>query len=251
MSVVQSLKSIPVVAAGNFRKHGSTMEKAKKDRLLLAPFVYIMIFFASACTLMGCCLAGAQKALDSSEGLKAIKVDVHFYSMQRAVLLGMLFALVLFVNYLLTRLLSIKIFVRKTKKVLHESFIEFSLHSLTVSLVFLITAFLCLQNALLIIGAMLIGAMYFFIVLIQGIMSALPPEKIRPRLFLTVSLFAVIGYVFVSLAASAIFLLMSYDIMVGIVNGIHRLLAKLEERLVIVADRITKQIDTKFDGKTI
>lgn len=243
MSLINQLKSIPQNAAGYFRDHRTTLENAKKERHALTAFLYILVFFVSGIAAVGGYLTGAEKAVSRIRFSYLDFSGVSFNSFTRAAIIGVLLTFLLAFNYTLTRLICIKIFTKGSKKVLAESIVDLSMHSLAVSLMFLVGGALGSLHRYFALAAILIGIMYLFIVLVNGITASVEPEKVRPRFYLIVSVFAVIGFIGVTMVLAAIFMLVVIGILKNVVNNINSLLLEIEEWVLSKLTKIEKLVN--------
>ena len=243
MNFLNDMKTLPALALGYFKEHRATLDSAKKDRRIASPILFILVFFASGIALVGGLLSSMQTAISRIRFNKLSFSDVSFSSFKRAALFGVMLTATLIVCYLLTRLVCIKIFTVKSKKVMLESFIECSLHLMSVSVIFLFGGLLSLLHWLFPIAALLFGVMYLFIALILGIAYAVGPEKVKPRFFAVAALFASVSFICIFVVAAMIELMIAVGILKCLVGNLNDFIDEVEEIVAMVLVEVANHVD--------
>lgn len=183
---VKALKNIPNTLKSYCKNAGTTIENAKNGNDLITSAIFTTIFFIGL-IIANC---GIYCAVDSMIG-----GFISTFNFGRILLASLLVTLVVAVLYVLIKFAMVKIFVKQAeaKKVFFDSFIEFSMHSIPVTAL-LIVSFICSFISLYISMFLFLFIIIFLIIaLVSEIKTAVPTTK-NPLIFIILStVFATIG----------------------------------------------------------
>ena len=211
------LKSVPKSFVGYFKSSDSAIEKAKQERNFFLAVFYFAVFVLSAFVMTLGFLYSAEKDITAEYTKAKLFKNVELFNPKAALILGFLTAAVFAFTYIFVRFCCVKIFARKTKSktVLAYSAIEFGLNSISLSLLFLLGGALCRAKSFFYFPVILIFSLLFFVLLMRGVFEAVPKERKNLVFHLTVTLFSLLGFLFVTAALAVLLLYILVSLMSG------------------------------------
>lgn len=233
------LKSIPLSFTGYFKSSFSAVEKAKKERNYFLAVFWFAVFVLSAFVLMLGFLYSAEKDFTVQYTKANLFKHVMLFDPGAAFVLGLITAAVFAFTYIFIRFCCVKLFMRKTKAktVLADSVIEFGLNSILFSLFFLLGGALCLISGFLYFPVLLIFSLLFNIILLSGIIGAVPKERRSAVFYIITALFSLLGFLFVAAAFAVLLLYIAASLISGTAERINEIKSNLHSFLDYLTDK--------------
>ena len=223
------LKSVPNAFGAYFKNSGKAIEAAKPERNFFAAFIFILLFFVSEFIFTLSFLSRVDSDVAESHTRLDLTSNVEIFHPMAALILGIIAAAAFALTYILVRFFCVKIFTRKVKirTVLADSFIEFGLNAIPLSLICLLGAALCCVSGFFFIPVILFFCLFHFIILQRGIFEAVPKEKNTLLFHMVTALFSMIGFVLITAAISVLLLYILLKMIVGIADRVKELIDML------------------------
>lgn len=217
----------------SYKKDGiAALDEAKAERKVLAPLIFTVLLYLSCVFLIGAHYRGVDFFISHTESFLndiGLLQYISVFSVGSSLLLGLILFLVLFIDYVFTRFVCVKLFSRgiSGKKVLLDSIIEFGMNSIPLIIFFLIGGVLSDLVWWSFYPLMAFFALFFIIMLIRSIFDAVDRKKQTSLMVFVMTVFifislllinafmiAVIGYSLITVAQGV------YDKIVSIIDGI-------------------------------
>ena len=241
-SFKESLSSVPRSFVAYKKDSISTVDQVKKERRILAPAVFAVIFYLSCVFLIGAHYRGVDYFITHTDSFLydlGLLKSVAVFSVGSSLLLGLILFAVLFIVYVLTRFVCVKLFTSGTpgKTVLLESIIEFGMNTNPLIIFFLLGGVLSDLVWWSFYPLMIFFTLFFIIMLLRSIFDAVDRTKQRSLMVFVTTFFVFIG----SLLITAVTLLiMAYSVLT-ITQGVY-------DNVVSIIDGIKNWFNSVFGG---
>jgi hypothetical protein len=239
----ERLRSVPKSFVAYKKDSVSAIDEMKKERKLLAPLIFCALLFLSCTFIIGAHYRGVDDFIAHSKSplndyglLKYVSV----FSIGATLLFGLVMIALLFIIYVFTRFVCVKLFSRglKAKDVLLDGIIEFGMNSITWTVFFLLGGVLSnlfWWSFFLIIAFF---TLFFIIMLIRSIFDAVDRTKQKSLMVFVMSVCIFISLLLINAFMTAV---LGYSLMT-IAQGVQENINHIWDNVKVWLDSFIKSL---------